>query len=94
MRVVAYPKGKKIELEFTKAPNMLGSRIDLVNLEELEETGFLIMLRTDFGVEGSKPNSNSKPPKWIGRSSKALVRPFGLCNALSTCTTLMITVFH
>ena len=36
-----------------------------MNLEELEETRFLIMLRTDFEVEGNKPNSNSTPPKCI-----------------------------
>jgi hypothetical protein len=65
LRVVANPEGKEIELEFTKAPNMLGSRTNLVNLEELEETRFLIMLRTDLGVEGSKLTSNSTPPKCI-----------------------------
>jgi hypothetical protein len=49
LRVVANPEGKEIELEFTKAPNMLRSRINLVNLEELEESRFLMMLRTHLG---------------------------------------------
>ena len=40
--MVANSEGQKIELEFTKAPNMLGIRINLVNLEELEENRFLI----------------------------------------------------
>ena len=73
LRVVANPEGKEIELEFTKAPNMLGSRINLVNLEELEDTRFLIMLRTDMGVEVNKHTSNSRPPKCI----REVIQGFG-----------------
>ena len=41
---------------------MLGSRINLVNLEELEEFRFLIMLRTHLGDSENKLISNSRPP--------------------------------